>query len=511
VTQVGEGHETAAEADGPVMTFGTPAVGEILAERYQLEEHVNNDSAGRQVWRGIDVILRRPVAVVLRHPGGDPAAEMLEAAVDASRVIHPNLVGVYDAIDEGQRAYVVREWVEGQSLREMVAGQGPLDPARATGIARAITDALEAVHATGMVHGNVHPGTTLIGDDGRVVLADARADSGDDVEGDIRAVGGILYFALTGRWPHAEVGPSTLPDANRDAAGALATPRQIRAGVPAYLDDLTMDLLDKRVQTPESDALAAELGRLDASSDDDYEDVGPLRFAPSTSPEPSRNNNKIIFGVAALAVIAIVGLVFGIRAITSGSPTPKGTNQAQVGNGPADSTTDNATPAPTPTKIALNASMVRIVDPPGGDRSNSDQAKNVVDGDTDTAWTTHHFNSAKFGNVKPGMGVLINLGSPRNLSDVRVETSSPGVGMEIRTGTSAYTDSSAGDQKVVSTFKKLSGDDDSSKTDGTTTVFSDFDSNTKYQYVLVWVTELPRADDGDRYQLSMDEVSVYGY
>jgi hypothetical protein len=150
VTQVGEGHETAAEADGPVMTFGTPAVGEILAERYQLEEHVNNDSAGRQVWRGIDVILRRPVAVVLRHPGGDPAAEMLEAAVDASRVIHPNLVGVYDAIDEGQRAYVVREWVEGQSLREMVAGQGPLDPARATGIARAITDALEAVHATGM-------------------------------------------------------------------------------------------------------------------------------------------------------------------------------------------------------------------------------------------------------------------------------------------------------------------------------------------------------------------------
>src|SRR5690349_13283317 len=47
VTQVGEGHETAADADGPVMTFGTPTVGEVLADRYQLEEHVNNDSAGR--------------------------------------------------------------------------------------------------------------------------------------------------------------------------------------------------------------------------------------------------------------------------------------------------------------------------------------------------------------------------------------------------------------------------------------------------------------------------------
>jgi eukaryotic-like serine/threonine-protein kinase len=513
VTQVGEGHETAADADGPVMTFGAPTVGEVLAERYQLEEHVNNDSAGRQVWRGIDVILRRPVAVVLRHPGGDSAAEMLEAAVDASRVIHPNLVGVYDAIDEGERAYVVREWVEGQSLREMVLEQGPLDPARATAIAHAIADALAAVHATGMVHGNVHPGTALIGDDGRVVLADARADSDDAVETDIRAVGGILYFALTGRWPHAEVGPSTLPDATRDAAGSLATPRQIRAGVPAYLDDLTMDLLDKRVQAPESDALAAELGRLDASSDDDYEDVGPLRFAPSTSPEPSRNNNKIIFGVAMLAVIAVIGLVFGIRAITSsGKPDPKGTTQAQVGSGPADTTTDNATPAPTPTKIALTSGMVRIVDPPGGDRSNSDQAKNVVDGDSDTAWTTHRFNTAKFGNLKPGMGVLINLGSPRSLSDIRVETSSPGVGMEIRTGNSAYSDSSGGDQKVVDTYKRLGDSDDAdNKTDGTTRVFSDFDPNAKYQYVLVWVTQLPRADDGDRYQLSMDEVSVYGY
>ena len=131
MTQVGEGHETAADEAGPVMTFGAPAVGEILAERYQLEEHVNNDSAGRQVWRGIDVILRRPVAVVLRHPGGDSATEMLQAAVDASRVIHSNLVGVYDAIDEGERAYVVREWVDGEALRELVAEEGPLDPARA--------------------------------------------------------------------------------------------------------------------------------------------------------------------------------------------------------------------------------------------------------------------------------------------------------------------------------------------------------------------------------------------
>ena len=512
MTQVGEGHETAADADGPVMTFGAPTVGEVLAERYQLEEHVNNDSAGRQVWRGVDVVLRRPVAVVLRYPGGDSAAEMLQAAVDASRVIHPNLVGVYDAIDEAARAYVVREWVDGESLRELVAEEGPLDAGRATTIAHALADALAAVHATGMVHGNVHPGTTLIADDGRVVLADARADSADNVEADIRSVGGILYYALTAHWPHAEVRPSTLPDAIRDGSGNLAAPRQVRAGVPAYLDDLTMDLLDKRVAAPDADALAAELARLDAA-EEEYEDVGPLRFTQgSSSAEPARSTPKIIIGVAALAVIAIVGLVFGIRAITSsgGGATPARTTQADAGRTPG-ATDDSQAPAPDPKKIPLTAKMVRIVDPPPGDRDDSPEAAYLVDNDPDTVWETHRYNSAKFGNLKKGMGVLIDLGTPRNLAEVRVETSSGGAAMDIRTGSSDPGDTSAGDQKIVDTYKKLGDDDADSKTDFTNRVFSVFDANTQYQYVMVFITELPRADDGDRYQIAVNKIEIYGY
>ena len=511
MTQVGEGHETAADADGPVMTFGAPTAGEVLAERYQLEAHVNDDSAGRQVWRGIDVILRRPVAVVLRYPGGESATEMLQAAVDASRVIHPNLVGVYDAIDEGARAYVVREWVDGESLRESVAEEGPLDPARATAIAHSVADALAAVHATGMVHGNVHPGTTLIADDGRVVLADARADSADNVETDIRAVGGILYFALTAHWPHTEVGRSTLPDANRDGGGNPAAPRQVRAGVPAYLDDLTMDLLDKRVAVPEADSLTAELARLDAA-DDDYEDVGPLRFTQSgAAVEPPRSTPKIIIGVATLVVIAIIGLVFGIRAITSSgnSDTPTST-QANAGGSPATDP-DSQAPAPTPEKFKLTGDMVRLVDPPRGERTDVAEAANVVDGDPDTAWDTQRFNTADFGNLKPGMGILINLGTPRHLSEVRVETSSPGVAMDIRTGTNDPGDNSSGDDKIVKTYRKLGEPDADSKSDGTNRNFAVFDANTKYQYVLVFLTELPRADDGDRFQVSVNEISVYGY
>jgi eukaryotic-like serine/threonine-protein kinase len=512
VTQVGEGHETAADADGPVMTFGAPTAGEILAERYQLEEHVNDDSAGRQVWRGIDVVLRRPVAVVLRYPGGDSATEMLQAAVDASRVIHPNLVGVYDAIDEGARAYVVREWVDGESLRELVSEEGPLDPARATAIAHSIGDALAAVHATGMVHGNVHPGTTLIADDGRVVLADARADSADTAESDIRAVGGLLYFALTAHWPHTEVGRSALPDATRDGNGNPAAPRQVRAGVPAYLDDLTIDLLDKRVAAPDADALAAELARLDAA-DDDYEDVGPLRFAQSGggAAETPRSTPKILVGVAALLVIAVVGLIFGIRAITGSSGSGDEPTQSSLGGG-TPGAGDSQAPAPTPPKkLKLTADMVRIVDPPPGDRSDRDEAKLVVDGDPDTAWETHRFNSAKFGNLKPGMGVLINLGTPRNLSEVRVETSSPGVGMEIRTGSTDPGDTSSGDSKILKDFKRLGEPDADTKSDVTNRIFPVFDADAKYQYVLVFVTEMPRSEEGGGYQVKVSEISVWGY
>jgi eukaryotic-like serine/threonine-protein kinase len=515
VTQVGEGHETAADGAGPVMTFGAPTVGEILAERYQLEEHVNNDSAGRQVWRGIDVILRRPVAVVLRHPGGDSAKEMLQAAVAASRVIHPNLVGVYDAIDEGERAYVVREWVEGEALRELVSEEGPLDPARATAIAHSIADALAAVHATGMVHGNVHPGTTLIGDDGRVVLADARADSADSRETDVRAVGGLLYYALTAHWPHEEIGASTLPDANRDASGNIAAPRQIRAGIPAYLDDLTMDLLDKRVAAPEADALAAELARLD-SADDEYEDVGPLRFTQGTSAEPVRSTRKIVVGVGALVIIAIIGLVFGIRAIgnsnddnASGTAQGGNTPGATTGSNPATDDSNGGAPTQTVQKIPLTASMVRIVDPPSGTRADTGEAAYTVDNDNSTAWETQRFRQPNFGTKKPGMGVLINLGRPRNVSDVQVETSTPGVTMELRWGTTDPGDNTAGDEKIVQTYKQVS-DGDSVTTNGTKEVFTLGDDQ-QYQFLLVFLTKLPAADDGGGgYKVSVTNIRVDG-
>jgi serine/threonine protein kinase len=126
------------------MTFGAATAGEVLADRYRLEEHIDTDTAGRQIWRGVDTILRRPVALVIRQPGGEAAAGMLTVAVAASRLVHPHLVSVYDAIDEGHRAYLVREWVPGVALRDVLS-QSPLDSERAILVTHAIAEAIAAL------------------------------------------------------------------------------------------------------------------------------------------------------------------------------------------------------------------------------------------------------------------------------------------------------------------------------------------------------------------------------
>ncbi|MFG3422197.1 protein kinase family protein [Micromonospora sp. NPDC048063] len=514
VTQVGEGQE--AEESAPhVMTFGAPTAGEILAERYELVEHINNDSAGRLVWRGVDVILRRPVAVVLRYPGGDSATEMLQGAVAASRVIHPNLVGVYDAIDEAERAYVVREWVDGRSLRELVA-DGPLDPARATTIGNAVASALAAVHATDMVHGNVHPGTVMISDDGRVVLADARTDGDDSQQSDVRAIGGILYFALTGHWPHAEAplrgataghGRAAIPDAVRDAAGAIAAPRQVRAGVPAYLDDLTMDLLDAEIAPPSSDVLAAELARLDVPADEQFLDnTGPLRFAADTADEPSplaaAGGRKVAIGIAGLLAVALVGLLIGISALGGGDESPQTPVAAPSSNAPGA----DATPAAT-TVRELKISGARIIDP-DGDRTELRNADRVYDGDEDKGWETQTYeNRPNFGNLKKGMGVWVDLGEEHTVKSVQVLLSARGASARLLTGTSNPPSSASGDAQLVAEYKTPIGQP-FEEHDGTKMTFNGFDADKKYRYLLLWITELPPSERG--YKVGVQEITVQG-
>ena len=442
-----------------VLTFGAPTVGEILAERYQLEEHINDDSAGRQVWRGVDVILRRPVAVVLRYPGGESAQEMLQAAVTASRVIHPNLAGVYDAIDEGDRAYVVREWVDGEALREIIVGEGPLDAERATTIAHCVASAVAAVHATGMVHGNVHPGTVLVADDGRVVLADARATDGDTTETDVRAIGGVLYFALTGHWPHAEAGPSALPDAVRDGSGAIAAPRQVRAGVPAYLDDLTMDLLDRRLDA----AARRRAGRRARPARRGRRRAVPRRRGRAAAVQHRGRGRRDPAGHPAQGRRRRGRAARG-RHGRSPAGHQRAVRRRQRHRQPAQQRRRRRQrtrfAGRQPAAGRGEAHAVAAQGRPGPHRRprrRPHRARRaleaLVDGDRDTAWESDSYFNPPFGG-KSGMGILIRLPEPREVTSVRVYLTGTGASAELLTGQGDNDGTKAGDQKIVSELQE---------------------------------------------------------
>jgi hypothetical protein len=504
VTPIDEDPPTPGAAP-QLLTFGAPQVGEVLAERYRLEEHIGNDSLGRQLWRGSDVILQRPVTVVLRYPGGDSATEMLSAAVAASRIVHPHLIGVYDAIDEGERAYVVREWVEGTSLRDVVTGYGPLEADKAIAIGHAIASAIAALHDTGMAHGNVQPGTVLIGDDGRVVLADARADEAATVESDIRAIGAVLYCGLTGHWPHAEAGPTAEPDALRDGSGVLAAPHQVRAGVPDQLDQLTVDLLSPHLALPTADALAGELGRLDNAEDhralfaDEPLDLDAFDSAAHAPEASTPTGRKMAVIIAALLVIAIAGTIAAARtlggeAVETPLPTTSGT-AAAGGQAP----TGEAAP------IRLTADQVRIVDPAGDGRERKD-AKNMVDGDPATEWRTDRYNdSANFGNIKPGMGVLIDLGKETAVTAVNLELNAAGASVELRGGASDPGATREGDAAIVRDYTVIG----EPKANVQTRVVLAGEPGKKVRYLLVWFTRIPQEGSG-RYRLEILELSVLG-
>ena len=194
----------------------------------------------------------------MRRPGGNNAEEMLRAAVTASQVTHSNLVGVYDAIDEGDLAFVVREWIDGSALREAVFADGPFDAERATFVLHSVSEAIAALHTVGTTHGNIHPGTVLIGDDGRVVLTDARFDATDSLDADVRAVGAIGYFMLTGQWPELPPRPARGPAdprrcprrAQQGARRRAELPRRPRHGPAQHRADAALGARARRRAVP---------------------------------------------------------------------------------------------------------------------------------------------------------------------------------------------------------------------------------------------------------------------
>jgi Protein kinase domain len=227
--------------------------GRVLARRYHLQRVLGRGAMGA-VWEAEDTFLRRTVAVKeVVLPGSlspEERAVSCERTLREARAIarlgHPNVVTLFDVLDEDSRPWVVMELVPSRSLAEVIKEDGPLHPLRVATVGLAILGALEAAHAAGITHRDVKPGNILLGHDGRVKLTDfgiARAAGDDTITGTGLLVGSPSYIA-----PEIVKGLET--GAPADMWGLGATLYAAVEGRAPFSGGDAMETLAKVVQEP---------------------------------------------------------------------------------------------------------------------------------------------------------------------------------------------------------------------------------------------------------------------
>jgi serine/threonine-protein kinase len=224
--------------------------------RYRIARRLGQGGMAR-VFLAQDESLHRPVAVKVladRHSHDPHFIERFQReARSAARLNHPNIVQVYDHAQVDGVSYIVQEYVEGETLKELIRREAPLDARRAITIALQILAALRVAHQQGVIHRDVKPQNILVQPDSKVKVADfgiANAGESDMTEAgsivgtaqylapeqarglpvgppaDLYAVGIVLYEMLSGRVPfegdaavtvamrHVQEAPELLGDRN---------------------------------------------------------------------------------------------------------------------------------------------------------------------------------------------------------------------------------------------------------------------------------------------------------
>jgi hypothetical protein len=438
------------------------ALGDLIGGRYRLDARIGRGGMST-VYRAFDTVLERPVAIKLMHREIAADSDQLERfrreARSVAQLNHPHVVTVIDAGEEplsdghpGEACpYIVLEYVEGETLKDVIRREGPLDIPQAIAYAIEIARALGAAHERQIVHRDVKPHNVLIGAEGGAKITDfgiARTLTeegltmagrvlgttdyvspeqalGQPVTGqsDLYSLGVVLYEMLTGDVPfHGETPVAVaMKHVREDPPDVQSLRPEISAATASVLDRAMVKDLASRYPDAETmardleDVLAVEASR---SGQATGEVTSVLRTLPgrTRSRLPWRMRHPARWAVS----LALLGVIVAIVLVAAAGQTHRGTG---VG-----SDVQRAGLEP----VQLSQTAAHGYNPFGTGPENRDRVDNVVDNDPNTTWRTEQYyegNLRKAGGV--GLGLYLDA-APRVLAKaIGIQTPTPGFAVQI--------------------------------------------------------------------------------
>ncbi len=372
----------------------------IIDGRYRVLGRVGSGGMA-DVYCAEDLQLGRRVAVKVLHRRFAEDASFVERfrleASSAAGLSHPNVVAIYDRGTWDDTFYIVMEYLEGRTLKEVVAQDGPLPPARAVALIEQVLKAARFAHSRSIVHRDLKPHNVIVDAEDRAKVTDfgiAKAGASDLTEtgsimgtaqylspeqaegrvvgppSDLYSIGIMLYELLTGRVPFDADSPVAI--ALKHMQEPPVPPRQLRGDVSPALEAVVLRSLakdpDQRYQNADEFLAALEAAeQAPATVVAAPAAAAPAPVAPAVQPEPERRRWWPVALAGLLAVIA-VGAFLLLRAEQK-VPVPQVVGAPQAEAQVTLSRAGFSTDVTTKTSATVAAGTVMATNPAGGEKA----------------------------------------------------------------------------------------------------------------------------------------------